>query len=135
MQCIDSIEILNDYARVMLNKLGASFAESRQNTILRVISYIGSRYAEDLSLNSMAGHIGLTAAYISHYFKKEMKQTYSDFIVKVRIENAKKLLINEPDLKISNIVAMVGYESEPYFYKAFRKYAGCLPGEYRSKER
>ena len=134
IQCINSCEILKEYACTMLNRLGAKLTTLKNNTLLKVISYISSRYSEDLSLNSIANHIGFNSSYVSHYFKQEMKESYSNFIVKVRMENAKKLLRNEPDLKINNIVTLVGYESQPYFYKAFRKYEGCLPSEYRIKE-
>ena len=134
IQCIDSSEILKEFAMMALNKLGADFGFSKSNTLLKAISYICSRYAEDLSLDSIAKHVGLTPSYFSQYFKRVMKENYSDFILKVRMENAKKLLKEKPNLKISNIVTLVGYESHPYFYKTFRKYEGCLPGEYRSKE-
>lgn len=133
IKCIDSGKILKEYTCMILNRFGAKFATSKNSTLLRIISNISSRYAENLSLDSVARQTGLTSSYISHYFKQEMKESFSDFIIKIRMEHAKKLLIKEPNLKISNIVTMVGYESQPYFYKAFRKYEGCLPGEYRSK--
>ena len=133
IKCIDNSEILKEYTFMLLNSFGEKISNSKDGNLLRIISHISLRYADDISLESVAKITGLTSSYISHYFKQKMNVSFSDFIIKVRMENAKRLLINEPDLTISNIVIMVGYESQPYFYKAFRKYEGCLPSEYRSK--
>lgn len=134
IKCIDKPLLLKEYAEVMAEKLGARVPVAKNHNLLKVISYISTHFSEELSLASISSHIGLTASYISHYFKQEMGESYSDFIVKVRMENAKKILMNEPDVKINTIVQLVGYKSQPYFYKAFRKYAGCLPSEYRERE-
>lgn len=42
-----------------------------------------------------------------------------------------KILLSNPQMRIADIAAMVGYEDEKYFSKVFKKQAGCSPGQYR----
>lgn len=54
----------------------------------------------------------------------------SDFLARIRIEKA-KLLLHNPQLRISQIAEMVGYQDEKYFSKVFKKQEGRTPNEFR----
>ena len=72
----------------------------------------------------------LSPAYFSRVFKKEMGVTFNSFLNEVRIEKSKSLLRNN-DLKMVDIALMVGFESQSYFTKVFKKITGISPLQYR----
>jgi two-component system response regulator YesN len=58
--------------------------------------------------------------------------TFSDFLIRVRIERAKELLAGQ-DLRISDVGMLVGYDDPKYFGQLFRKVAGESPLDYQRK--
>ena len=100
--------------------------------ILEAIRYIDANYSKEITLYSISKHVMLNASYFSNFFKSQTGECFSDFLLKVRMEYAKKLLKNNPSMKIQTICENVGYKSQPYFYKVFQAYTGYSPAEYRN---
>lgn len=100
--------------------------------ILEAIRYIDANYSKEITLSSISKHVMLNASYFSNFFKSQTGECFSDFLLKVRMEYAKKLLKNNPSMKIQTICENVGYKSQPYFYKVFQAYTGYSPAEYRN---
>lgn len=99
-----------------------------------VIEYIYLNYQNpDLSLNTIAEHVHLSAGYLSGAFKREVGDTLKNFITDVRIEAAKRMMENG-NYRIYEIGYQVGYHSSQYFSQVFYKKVGMLPTEYRKKE-
>lgn len=92
--------------------------------------YIYAHYSENIGINELAEHIGMTASYISHLFKKETGQNLIKFIKAVRMEQAKKML-SRSNAKINDISAKVGYQNVSYFCQSFREYYGISPQKFR----
>ncbi|MCJ8011880.1 response regulator [Paenibacillus sp. KQZ6P-2] len=107
---------------------------SRESHIIHDIAhYLENHYAEDISLQDMAARFFLSREYISRRFKQEFCVNISDFLAGVRIDKAKLLLLN-PQLRISQVAEMVGYQDEKYFSKVFKKQEGRTPNEYRKEQ-
>ncbi|SDC78434.1 two-component system, response regulator YesN [Paenibacillus sp. UNCCL117] len=94
--------------------------------------YIEEHLAEEVSLEEVADFIGLNASYFSQLFKQSSQETFVQYRTRRRMEKAKKLL-ELPHWRITDISGEVGYADHPHFTKTFKKYAGCLPSEYRQK--
>lgn len=106
---------------------------TKENHIIRDIAkYVEANYREDISLQDIASHFFLSREYISRKFKQEFGVTMSDFISRIRIGKA-KLLLENSQLRISQIAESVGYQDENYFSKVFKKQEGIRPGEYRKQ--
>lgn len=96
------------------------------------LKYIEENFSdESLSLNSVAGAIGVSGNYFSSIFSQEMQMTFIEFVTKKRMEKAKKLLI-QTQLHSSEIAGEVGYKDPHYFSFVFKKTVGCTPREYRN---
>ena len=67
--------------------------------------------------------------YISRTFTKETGDNFSSYLTKVRIHQAKQLLLNT-DYKIYEIAIMVGYNDSQYFCRVFKKEEGISAKEY-----
>lgn len=118
-----------------LDRLTRYMAERRSGSsnaaIRKIKAIIASRYMESLTVGRIAEQVFLSPNYISLIFKKETGESVTEYLTKVRMEAAKKLLKDE-DLKIVDISEMVGYENATYFSTVFKKYTGLHPQKYRS---
>ena len=96
------------------------------------LEYIEEKFSEDtLSLNSVAGAIGVSGNYFSSVFSQEMQMTFIEYVTKKRMDKAKKLL-RQSEMHSGDIAAEVGYKDPHYFSFVFKKTVGCTPREYRN---
>lgn len=120
-----------------LNRAANSFIDlltdndiKHASAIHKATLYIRQHYAEKITLDRISQMVYLSPAYFSRVFKKEMGVTFSSFLNNVRIDKSRALLQNN-DLKIVDIALMVGFESQSYFTKVFKKITGVSPLQYR----
>lgn len=93
--------------------------------------YVDENYGrEDFSLQEAARHVGLSAQYVSKLFRREMGETFVDYLTSVRLRQAIRLMHNE-DMKIYEIAERCGYSTQHYFSNVFKKNMGMSPAEYR----
>lgn len=108
-----------------------SEAGSRDHRISQDIAkLIEKRYAEKLTVQDIASEISLSINHMMNLFKKETGETVGDYLTKVRMRHAKRLLL-DPMIKIYEIAGEIGYSDPNYFAKAFKKHTGLSPKEFR----
>ncbi|SFM17658.1 Helix-turn-helix domain-containing protein [Paenibacillus sp. 1_12] len=94
-------------------------------------AYIETHFADtDLSLSSLSDRFELHPNYLSRLFKEEFGEKFIDYLTTIRIERAKKLLL-ETSLSIQDVAAQVGYSLPVSFIRVFKKHVGSTPGDYR----
>lgn len=126
---------LSAWAGKLVRKMGRTLAERQRDTsviIAKVRDYIAERLHEELTRDEIAHSVYRNPAYLSRLFRKETGSSLSDYIAQLRIERAKRYLIETND-KVSNIAEDVGYAHFSYFAKLFKKMTGLSPQEYRKK--
>jgi two-component system, response regulator YesN len=87
-------------------------------------------YAEDISLQSVAGQINVHPSYLSRVFKQEKGENFVSYLTRIRVERAKSLLKGHM-FKVYEVADKVGYHNYTYFSKLFKKVVGVSPEEYR----
>lgn len=97
--------------------------------IEQIKKYIDDNY-EDASLEAISEMFHLNLHYISRLFKKKTNMNFSDYLTQVRMEKA-RLMLRNPESLISEICCRVGYTDPRSFSKAFKKYFGVSPREYK----
>lgn len=100
---------------------------------LQVVNYVRRHLSERISVEDMARELYISRPYLSLKFKEETGETLTDFILKEKIEEAKRLL-RYTDKTSAAIGAYLGFSSQSYFSRVFKKYAGCTPGEWRGQQ-
>ncbi|HPT79347.1 MAG TPA: PocR ligand-binding domain-containing protein, partial [Candidatus Atribacteria bacterium] len=131
---ISQFEEICSWTVNVLNTFLDTVYESRNIKNARLLSdamrYINENYNRNLTLESVAQHVYISPFYLSHMFKEELGFTFLEYLTKLRIEEAKKLLM-EKDMTIIEVASEVGYEDAGYFSKVFKKYTGISPAQYR----
>ncbi|WP_309122528.1 response regulator transcription factor [Paenibacillus sp.] len=102
--------------------------------IKQLMDYISEHYAEPLSLGEMAKRFHFSPSYLSSYFASRTNEGFAEYVNKVRVEEACKLLSKDA-AAISEISGMVGYSDHSYFCKVFKKHMGLSPSQYRRQFR
>lgn len=98
-----------------------------------VFQYMTNNYANPLLDRTMfANHFGITPEYASSFFKNNTGYSFSEYLEKIRIGEACKLL-SEKNLTINEISEAVGYNSALSFRRAFKRLLGISPSEYAKK--
>ncbi|MEW4427816.1 MULTISPECIES: helix-turn-helix domain-containing protein [Paenibacillus] len=131
-------EYWEDIHQEMLTHIAYCFQADSQ--IMQELTYadlaiqiIDKYYAEDISLQSVAGQINVNPSYLSRLFKQEKGENFISYLTRVRIEHAKTYLFSR-ELKVYEIADAVGYHNYTYFSKIFKKVVGVTPEEYRELE-
>ncbi|WP_106767082.1 AraC family transcriptional regulator [Paenibacillus faecalis] len=104
--------------------------QERQHFVEKAIDYIQENYKEKLTLQMVADHVYMNPQYFSRIFKKEMGVTYTDYVNRLKIAHACKLLetTGYPAFRIS---AECGFTDPSYFNRVFCKQKNMTPKEYK----
>ena len=108
--------------------------EDGKDRIRFLQEYILDHLSEDLSLNRLAEFSHLHPGYLSRGFKALTGMTVGDFINRARLEKVKTLLENSR-LTVLEISRELGFATDNYFCRWFRKQTGMSPHQYREKNR
>lgn len=101
-------------------------------TILKAQLYIETNYEQKLNIDEIAGIVNMNVRSFLRRFKKATFNTPLEYILRVKIEGAKKKL-ESTTLTILEVMYSIGYNDEKAFRNTFRKYAGLSPKEYSKK--
>jgi AraC-like DNA-binding protein len=117
-------------------------ALSRQNTlggatrqlVRQVMAFIHTHYAEPITREEIADHIGISADYLTDCFHQELGITPITYIRRYRIRQACELL-RTTDQSITQIALGVGFSDSAHFARTFLREVGVTPKAYRHKGR
>ncbi len=115
-----------------LNEIPAK-KEKESELVRKIKDYAQQHFMEEnLNLQFIADQIVyLGVKYIGRCFLKETGIKFSEYLLGIRMENAKRMLKKE-DTRIEEIAEQVGLGHDvPYFYQLFKRYTGMTPKEYR----
>lgn len=124
--------------RLCMQKIAEYFTDNvlseptlrHNDVIIHTIDYIRQNYMTKITLESAAAHVFLSPSYLSKIFKEEIGLNFNNYLNKVRIEHAKRLLLND-NVDLISIAALVGYEDQSYFSKVFKRITGVTPKKFK----
>ena len=102
--------------------------------IWKARKFIHEHSDEKLSLTKVAKSVNTSANHFSEKFKEVTGVNFVDYIARTRAEKAGELLQNS-NLRISEIAFGVGFQSLSQFNRVFKKFSGKSPTEYRAATR
>lgn len=123
-----------DYCRDLFRH--SVFDASDKTALMQSIAeYIQNHISEPLSLKQLSARFGLVAPYLSKLFKAYTGMSPAQYIQSIRIETAKRMLVEHPTMLSKDIAEQLGYSSPLYFSKTFFRNVGMYPSEYRSQHK
>lgn len=111
-------------------EMPALFNEVSHKTIKKMLAYIHDHFTNDISIQSLSEKFYLSPNYLCHLFKKEVGENFIEYISRLRIEYACKLLA-ETDLAIKHIGEKCGFNDYFYFTRIFKRIVSQTPTQYR----
>jgi transcriptional regulator GlxA family with amidase domain len=97
------------------------------------MAYIHTQYAEPLSREEIADHVGISADYLTDCFRQELGITPSTYIRRYRIRRACELL-QGTNQSITQIALVVGFSEGAHFTRTFQREMGTTPRAYRDSK-
>ncbi|MCA0757210.1 helix-turn-helix domain-containing protein [Paenibacillus sp. N4] len=134
----NSLEDMREAIIVKMSELADTLADMRYNgqhagIIKEMRSFIEAEYVNpNMSLEYLSEKFNINAKYVSKLFKETTGQKFIDFLIDIRLNEAKRLLA-ETRRPVQEIAEDVGYASAISFTRVFKKVVGSSPGEYRSE--
>jgi two-component system response regulator YesN len=107
-------------------------SHGKKDVIEQIKQYVAEHYNESVSLADLSERFYINLHYLCQLFKAKTGQTYLEYLTKLRMEQAKELLLKS-DLKIYEICERVGYSDTTHFSRIFEKTVGSKPTEYRKR--
>ena len=126
----------NAVISLLMRTLSLINSDSRQNKnsgyVNRAKNFMDHNYHRKITMDEVAAHVNLSEKYMCRLFKQETGTTPMRYLLTLRMEHAKELLLWS-DMRIRDISCTVGYSSQLAFSAAFSAYEGMSPTEYREK--
>lgn len=136
MMGLDDIENLCLWLLRITQKFVNSVDESDEIKNIQVIQkaaeYMKANYIEKLTIEDISQAVYLSPCYLSKIFKQGLGCTIMEFLTKIRIEEAKRLLRN-PEYNVMQVAHKIGFDDPSYFTKVFKRNEGVTPSQYKRK--
>lgn len=100
--------------------------------LTRVRDYVRDHYSEEISLESAASEAALEKTYFSTFFHEKVGVTFRDFLQHFRVQKAMQL-IRTDNQSLTDVAYSSGFGDLRTFQRAFRKWAGMTPREYKKQ--
>lgn len=104
-----------------------------EDELFTILNYIQSNYA-NLTIEQLAFHFGFSSRHVARLVKKGAGISFSKLIRATKLQRA-AMLLDTSDLSIDEIAHQVGYADLSGFYRAFKRFYGTAPVEYRQREK
>ena len=114
-----------------IEKLFLQAAGAEPYTVKKARNYIMGHLADPMTLEEVASHAGVSLCHFCKVFKKATGLTFTEFVTKARIEEAKRLLLR-PQSRVTEVAYEVGFQSLSQFNRSFKKVTKISPTDYRS---
>ncbi|HEY5562632.1 MAG TPA: response regulator [Clostridiaceae bacterium] len=126
--------LINNLFNELIDYLLTKRDGCNKKVVGNILKIVKDRYNMKLTLSDISKEINYSTNYISIIFKKETGKNFTDYLIKFRMEKAKKML-KDTDLKVYEIGNTVGYRNISYFCNIFKDLYGVSPNEYKEKIR
>lgn len=100
--------------------------------ITRVFNHVSKRLSQQLKVYDIAKELNIDRAYLSTFFKKNCQISLSDYIIKQKIQESKRML-SYSDIAIAEIAYHFCFSSQSHYQNIFKRLEGITPGQFRQK--
>ncbi|WP_440118181.1 response regulator transcription factor [Paenibacillus sp. QZ-Y1] len=128
----DAKQLLTSFMQEGARRLAEQRQLIQKGAMPKIKSYIEENYSKNISLKSIASEFYMNPVYLGQRFRKVYGMYFNDFLLQLRIDEAKRLL-RQTDLRVYEVAERVGFGSSDYFATQFEKTEASSPTEYRNR--
>lgn len=100
-----------------------------------ILEYVSKNYASpDIDAESVCKAVGVSRTKVNEVLKSEFGDTFTNYVNKLRLIEASRLLVEKSDAHITEIAYLVGFKNISYFNKLFKEYYGSTPKTFKNKK-
>jgi len=137
--CAFNIEyrvVLKQITETILQLCGQSkrTAEAGKEAIEQIVEYLKTNFRNQISIEDLSNHFSFNSSYLIRLFNKYINVTPAQYVINLRIDEAKKLLKTNNMISLKQIAELCGYGDQHYFSRLFKKTTGMSPSVFRESE-
>jgi AraC family transcriptional regulator of adaptative response / methylphosphotriester-DNA alkyltransferase methyltransferase len=106
----------------------------RASLLAEANAIVEREYASELSLDDIARRVASSRRQLQRAYAEIGRTTFRDHLTRVRMDRAAEMLAGQT-LTVREVAHRVGYRQPAQFAKAFRRYRGVAPSDYRASAR
>ena len=122
---------LNQILENFINKVSLIRDKKRKIKSKKMMDYVNQNFTMKITAKQVAEAAGLSISRALHLFKEETGLSLTDYIIKLRLDYGKYLLLNT-DIKLAELASEVGFYDQSHFTRYFKKKEGMSPSQFRS---
>lgn len=130
-----TLESIRTLSVLITERMKLEGNQAHAEVIRTLKAYIAEHLHEDLSLQVLAKEVSLAPAYVSTLFSEGTKESFTEYVTRLRLERAAELLVDQPRQPVAAIAEQTGYRNVQYFHNKFKAKYGVTPVQYRKSRR
>lgn len=130
----DNLSLLLSQMKDELNfrNLTTSVKDGGDDSITKACNYISNHLGDDFTYRDVAEFVHLSPRHFIRRFRNETGETFTDYVFRIRMEGAMRLL-TEGNILPEDVGVAVGYHDDKYFQQIFKKHTGYTVREYQRR--
>lgn len=130
---LQTLNLISNFLLTVIEYAQKNVAREQSDRISEIKNYIHRNIYQSLPIELLAKELYMSDSHFKSWFKKEFGMPPVDYILRTRVEEAKKLLQMTDTESITTIAFKLNFSSSQYFATVFKKYTGLSPAEFRQR--
>ena len=128
-----SLDAQRNQIKQNILKLKDNYSYSTEEIARLVEIYIKENYTQEINFDLVSQNFNFNSSYLSKIFTRYIGENPSKYLISLRINKARHLLVSNRELSIKEIGELVGYPNQFYFSRIFKSVTGKSPVNYREE--
>jgi AraC-like DNA-binding protein/quercetin dioxygenase-like cupin family protein len=132
MKILNTLARTDEYELLNVEQFSLEVSSQYFDRMQEVYQYVGQHFQEEISLQEISDRVNMTTPAFCRFFKKVTDKTFTQFVNEMRIEEARRLLLDK-HRSIAEVSYESGFNNLSHFNKHFKRLNGLSPSEYRKQ--
>ncbi|ACU05315.1 MULTISPECIES: AraC family transcriptional regulator [Pedobacter] len=130
---LHTLNLISNFLLTVIEYSQKNPVRAQSDRISEIKNYIHNNIYESLPIELLAKALFMSDSHFKSWFKKEFGMPPVDYILRTKIEEAKKLLLLKDSESVTAIAFKLNFSSSQYFATVFKKYTGVSPAEFKQR--
>ncbi|WP_316813403.1 AraC family transcriptional regulator [Pedobacter heparinus] len=130
---LQTLNLISNFLLMVIEYSQKNVGREQSDRISEIKNFIDDNIYQSLPIELLAKLLNMSDSHFKSWFKKEFGMPPVDYILRTRVEEAKKLLQLKPGESVTTIAFKLNFSSSQYFATVFKKYTGTSPAEFKQR--